>query len=48
MRAWGLRLASISTALIVSSEAALAQSEATGDHVLPTLRARGLGALAQS
>jgi outer membrane receptor protein involved in Fe transport len=40
MRAWGLRLASISTALIVSSEAALAQSEATGDHVLPTLRAR--------
>jgi outer membrane receptor protein involved in Fe transport len=40
MRAWGLRLASISTALIVSGEAALGQSEATGDHVLPTLRAR--------
>jgi iron complex outermembrane receptor protein len=40
MRARGLRIASISTAFIVLSDAALAQSEATGDHVLPTLRAR--------
>src|SRR5579883_1470996 len=40
MRARGLRIASMSTALIILSDAALAQSEGTGDHVLPTLRAR--------
>ena len=40
MRAWGLRVASISTVLIFISDAALAQSEATDGHVLPPLRVR--------
>jgi outer membrane receptor protein involved in Fe transport len=40
MRARGLRIASISTALLLVSEAALAQSEATDGHVLPTVRVR--------
>src|SRR6516162_10851883 len=40
MRARGLRIASISTALIFLSDAALAQSEATDGHVLPTTRVR--------
>ena len=40
MRTRGLYLASVSTALIIFSDAALAQSEAAGDHVLPPLRVR--------
>src|ERR1700741_3235237 len=40
MRARGLRIASISAALLFVSEAALAQSEATDGHVLPTVRVR--------
>src|ERR1700741_82905 len=40
MRARGLRIASISAALLFVSEAALAQSEATDGHVLPTVRGR--------